>query len=466
MLLRQHHWVVYWIVLQGCLGAVHAQWQSLNGGVNFPVRAFAVDSANDRLLVAGSFPYAYQDSLRVNNLAWWDGTLWSNEGLGNGNGSQTYYGNQAPILSVAIRPDTIFVGHMSPWWHDLDYTLGRATYLVDSTWHPCGSPNGLFYFLESNGRMFSGGVFDELYGQYMPGIHEWIGGQFQSLPNSPFVSQAQVNDVAFWNGQYYFAGVFNVLGSRKIVAFDGVDQWSPLAGGVGGNFLSSLCGYGDSLYVSGFMLPGQDVESRHIQIWDGATWKPFFPQVEYVGATRDIQVHDGVLYISGIYTWAGEETWYGLLRYDGHQLCSIGGPMPSGDNTKMAFFQGDLYMGLGTQFPSLEGQYIGRLPLASLVPDTCITITATSIQGHSAQGSVLRIYPNPVQEMLSVELPKSMGAGAVWIYNAMGQVLQEQRVASTVEGTVQVDVHDLAPGLYTVSLTGGQRHQHGRFIKK
>lgn len=183
--------LIGWLALAlWCTGGAHAQWQSLNGGTSWEVRAFAVDTANDRLLVAGSFPYVVQDSLRVNNLAWWDGSQWSNEGLGNGNGSMLPFGLVSPILSVAICPDTIFVGHLSSSWHG-DPAMGYATYLVDNTWHPCGSPNGRLKFLEESGRMFSGGVFDELYGQYMPGVHEWAGGQFQSLPNSPFISQAR-----------------------------------------------------------------------------------------------------------------------------------------------------------------------------------------------------------------------------------------------------------------------------------
>jgi hypothetical protein len=457
--------LIGWMAVQLlCTCGAHAQWQSLNGGASWFVRAFAVDTANDRLLVAGSFPYVIQDSLRVNNLAWWDGSQWSNEGLGNGNGSTAPQGDVSPVLSVALWQDTLFAGHGPYWWQG-DPAMQGAAYLADSQWHPCGSPNGLFYFLHINGRMFSGGVFDELYGQYMPGIHEWLGGQFQSLPGSPFVSQAQVNDVAYWNGQYYFAGVFHVLGSRKIVAFDGVDQWSPLGGGVGGNYLNSVRGYGDSLYVGGFMLQGQDVQSTHIQIWDGENWLPFFPEVTATSRTRDIEVYDGHLYISGAFQFGTDTTLYGLIRYDGHQICALGGYMYQG-GAEMAFFQDKLYMAIPPQNGQLSYEFIGYLDLATVVPDTCITVSATGIQDHAARDGTLRVYPNPGSEVVTLVLPAGFTNGQLTMVNGLGQIVRSLTISASGEGEASISLYGLAPGIHSLVLTDGANRHTGRFIKQ
>lgn len=439
-----------------------AQWESLDGGANHIVRSFRIDPDTDRILVGGSFPFVQGGAIRANNLAWWNGTTWSIEGLGNGNGDTTQYGSLSPVLSLAMRSDTIFAGHLSGWWHN-DSTMGYATMLVNAEWLPCGSPNGIFYFLEEEGRMFSGGVHDSLYGEYAPGIHEWRNGAFVDIPGMPFTSIVQVNDVEYWHDQFYFGGLFDIFGSPRMIAFDGVDQWSPVGNGVGGYYISTICGYGDSLYVAGFLQPGPNVQSTHVQLWDGSNWKPFFPQVEFVGATRDIQVHDGVLYIAGVHHWVGEETWYGVLRYDGHQLCSIGGPTPSGDNTKMAFFQDHLYLGLAFEFPGLEYQLIGKLPLEGLVPDRCEDVGPNSVGEGGTSDSVLQVYPNPTNCQATFILPERIVAGRIDLFDSVGRLVLSQSLQSV--NTVALDLAPLAKGSYTASLITGVSRYSARLVR-
>ena len=278
--------------------------------------------------------------------------------------------------------------------------------------------------------------------------------------------------MAFWNGQYYFAGVFQVLGSRKIVAFDGVDQWSPLGGGVGGNFLRKVQGYGDSLYVGGFMLPGQDVVDRHLQIWDGENWLPIFEEVFVSGQVMGMAVYDGELYISGAFFFGEDTTQYGLIRYDGHRICALGGFMYHGGG-EIAFFQDKLYMALPPQNGQLSYEYIGYLDLATVVPDTCVTVSHTGVQEHAAQGGVLRVYPNPVVPGDAVTLCYAMPTGfspsgplRVVVQDAMGRQVHEEVLGhyghSELRGTKQEGVliavsASLAAGLYHLHLTDGTR---------
>jgi len=268
--------------------------------------------------------------------------------------------------------------------------------------------------------------------------------------------------VAYWHGQYYFGGVFQVLGCRKIVAFDGVDQWTPLGGGVGGNFIETVCGYGDSLYVGGFFQPGQDVQSPFIQLWDGESWKPFFSQVRFISTVRDMQVHEGALYISGIYHWLGDTTRYGLLRYDGRQLCSIGGNMPSGDNNKMAFFQNNLYLGTGPLFTPLPNEHVAYLPLAGLVPDTCVVITPTGMAEHGRLPS-LALYPNPASDLLTVRVPDELGVGGtIELLDGLGRIVL--RMPHIRQGEAHIPLDGVADGAYNVVFRHGVRTLYGRVI--
>lgn len=415
---------------------------------------------SSRLLLGGSFPYVYEDSLRANGLAWWDGEAWSVEGLGGGDGDTSVFGSTNPVLTLALRPDTLFASYLSGYWQH-SFELRYASMLIDGTWEPCGSPAGTLFFMEANGRLFNGGLADTLYGQYQPMVNEWINDAWQPLPGYSFSNSAGVYDVEYWQGSYYFAGTFNAFGSRKIVAFDGVDQWSPLGGGVGGNFIETVCSYGDSLYVGGYFLPGASVQSKHAQIWDGQAWRPFFPQVQFVGVVPDMQVYDGALYVSGIHTWVGDTTWYGLLRYDGRELCSIGGPMPSGDNGKMAFFQGDLYLATGFQFTPLANEGIAYLPLEGLVPDRCVEIIA-SVAEHDSSVRLV-VQPNPATDAVTVLIPEHFrGAGTLQLLDEPGRLVLT--VTAFSQDSFLVPLNAVAAGHYTLVLRAGGQELRERLV--
>lgn len=437
-----------------------SQWLSLDGGVSNEVRCFFKDTVNDRLLVGGKFPFAGGDAQRINNIAWWDGTVWSSEGLGNGNGDTTAYGRLDPVLSVVMRHDTLFASFLSQTWQSQS-GFRYAGMLVGDEWQHCADPNSVFLFLEANGRMFGGGRSDTLYGAFAPGITEWRNGFFQSLPNMPFTQAVAVNDLEYWQGMYYFGGVFDVLGSHHIVAFDGVDQWAGLGGGVGGQFISTICGYGDSLFVGGW-LTGPNVQSQHAQIWDGSTWRPFFPQVQFEGAVRSMEVHEGKLYIAGAHYWAGDDTMYGLLRFDGRELCSIGGTMPSGDNGRIAFMDDQLYLGVSPLFTALPGEFIARLPLDQVVPDRCLEV-ATGVEDNPSRFAAT-VFPNPAQESLSIVIPQHNGPIEVEVLDVSGRSV-ESGLFQHSDG-VRLDVAHLVAGPYMLAVNMNGAQYRAPFVKE
>lgn len=365
-----------------------------------------------------------------------------------------------PVLSLALFHDTLFVGTGYSMWH-YDPAMGLGAYLVNDQWYPFGSPENWFFVMKANGRLFGGGRADTLYGTYMPGPKEWINGAWRALPNTPFGTSGTIYDVAYWKGDYYFSGSIAAAGARGVIRFDGVDQWSVLGEGVGGSWVSQVVGYGDSLYAGGYFLPGPNVQSRHLQLWDGQAWRPFFPQVEFISQVTDLQVYEGMLYIVGIYHFAGDATTYGILRYDGHELCAIGGPMEA-DNSRLAFFQGDLYFGMTTIFPGpLYRQFIVKQPLASIVPDQCVAVSTAGMVDERGVGP-LQLFPNPATDELTVTTALS-GSGRVEVLGLMGQVVLR---GSLRGGTALLDVGTLAEGAYVVRAWGPGGSIFSRFIKQ
>lgn len=441
----------------------NGQWQSVNGGVNRHVKTLVVDPDSSKLIVGGTFPYTRTDSIRVNNLAAWNGSSWSTEGLGNGNGDTSAVGSpDNQFVSLAYHHDTLFCGISGPsFQYHPEWDHGAGLY--NNTWFPIGNPDGWLFLNEVNGRLFGGGQADTLYGQYMPGVREWVGGGWQPIPGAPWDETGATYSATYWHDQYWFAGSFISGGARSVIAFDGVDQWTP-NWGPGGGWINAICGYGDSLYVGGWYPPGSDSESPMIQLWDGDQWQPFFNDLlEFHWQVFDIEVYHGALYVSGDFHFNDDpETQYSLLRFDGHEVCAIGGVDTVGVNGQIAFFQGDLYMALGSEFTGLAFEYIGRLPLDGLVPDRCEAVMTTEFD--VAPSGAVRLSPNPTSEAVTISGLGDIRGGFVQVLDVLGQALTP--AMGIRSSSMLVDASGWPSGTYQVRIVSDLGIRTRLFVKQ
>jgi hypothetical protein len=82
----------------------------------------------------------------------------------------------------------------------------------------------------------------------------------------------------------------------------------------------------------------------------------------------------------------------------------------------------------------------------------------------SAQNENLRVFPNPVKEMLHIDLSSYQDQPAeVQLFNSMGQVVQLKRF-DAVADIVQLDVSALVPGMYSLVITIGEDRKVKRVI--
>jgi hypothetical protein len=236
-----------------------------------------------------------------------------------------------------------------------------------------------------------------------------------------------------------------------------------LAQGIGGNFVRSIKGFGDSLYVGGYFLPGTNVQSTHIQIWDGAAWHPFFPdEVIYSGQVFQMEVYEDALWILGTFQFISGGPTYAVLRYDGHQLCAIGGPeYDTGSGGAMAFFQGYLYKSMGAEYPGLELERIARLPLDGLVPDECHEVV-TSVPEPNGQAGI-SLYPNPATDQLTITGLSDFAGCTIEVLDVLGQqVIAPERIGSP---SMLLDVSSLPSGAYQLKVSGPSGRVLKRFVK-
>ena len=455
-----------WLVVATLLlfSPMRAQTLSVGGGLSDPLRSLAVDSVNTRVLVGGGFRYAGSpDSLLAKGIVAWEHDHWSMEGLADGSGDTlpAWYLSQKILFDMAMFHDTLFAVVGDQDWH-YNEELNGIIYLVNNEWHPCAFTDNYVELMNCNGRLFGGGPADTVAGVFMSGAKEWVSGGWQLLPNSPFDNPlaSNVECVTYWHERYYFAGLFNASGAHKVISWDGANDWAPVGDGLGPNWVNAIAGYGDTLYAGGFLGETPEQPSRHMRLWDGTTWRPFFPEVQFVDQVWRMEVYEGALYILGVHHHADDDTMYPLLRFDGQNLCSLGGPVTGGSGN-MLFYQDTLYYGLQTMFPGLEYQRIGRLPLNGLVPDRCVTV-ATSIEEEIEMGG-LRLYPNPASTSIDLQLPTHFCGERIAVYNSLGQKAIENVLHK--ERAIALNIQNLLYGAYSVVVSGEGQVALGRFIK-
>ena len=100
----------------------------------------------------------------------------------------------------------------------------------------------------------------------------------------------------------------------------------------------------------------------------------------------------------------------------------------------------------------------GRLDLlASVGTSGVVTLLNTTVLATaSPQPQFLTISPNPASDAVRLELPASTLPVRLELYNAMGQLVQSQKILSTTD---ELSVQALSPGLYTVRVQNTQ-NQH------
>ena len=93
------------------------------------------------------------------------------------------------------------------------------------------------------------------------------------------------------------------------------------------------------------------------------------------------------------------------------------------------------------------------IPLADLMPL------------RSAEALMLRLFPNPTQNILQLQLPAGLGNNAViHITDLQGKLIHQQELSSGA--VVQVNVQSWNKGMYILTLRDHEHTWHQRWIKE
>lgn len=78
------------------------------------------------------------------------------------------------------------------------------------------------------------------------------------------------------------------------------------------------------------------------------------------------------------------------------------------------------------------------------------------------ENTQIKIYPNPADQWLNIEIGNETLSGEVWIVDMSGKIVDKQYIL----GSSKIDVSDLAEGVYTLRFVDGTKTFYSKFIKK
>jgi hypothetical protein len=218
-------------------------WSSLGSGAsndiapgstasNGAVHALAIVSNGD-VYVGGSFSLA--GGLPVNNVAKWNGTVWSSLGTGTSNGvTSNQRAVPATIYALAAAGTSVYLcgaftqagGTTASGvvkWNGSFSTLGSAFSIYDTM---------LCLAVASDGDVYVGGQFTQAGGVAARGVARWNGTTWSSVgggPNNYVYALALTS-----TGDLYAGGLFTTAGSTPVsnVAKWNGSAWSSLGTGL------------------------------------------------------------------------------------------------------------------------------------------------------------------------------------------------------------------------------------------
>lgn len=325
-------------------------WQPLGEGIDGEVYAIAVDG--DDIYVAGKFGVA--GGVTANGIALWDGAAWSTVGDGTGP-MDDYFGTPQPgrIYAMLINNDKLYVGgdfvamdgvsanNVAQWDGAVWSALGEGMGELD--WENKFVPQAIVYTLATDGTtLYAGGDFKLADGTTANSVAQWDGNAWSALSDGVTLTdgngEAQkgtVKALALHNGALYAGGWFDKAGGKAanhIAVWQG-NSWSPLGVGVRAAQYASeapiraLTFSGNTLYAGGLFVGAGNQTIDLLAKWENNSWSEVGSGIsndDYDEVTVLTSGAAGEVYIGGGFRIAGDQRVDNIAQWQNNEWSTLG----------------------------------------------------------------------------------------------------------------------------------------------
>jgi hypothetical protein len=418
----------------------YSQWVGLKSGFSSAGYTFFYDSTSNLLYVGGLFNYA--DSIRVNGIATWDGSLWDSLGSGI-----TYGG---PVYTITKFQGKIFV---SGWFNFTPPNLFNwLSFWNGNTWDTLGVSVNSFIktFKEHNNELYIGGTFNKIGLQDAILIAKFNGNNFTSY-QFPCIDYS-VNAIEFYQGYMYVGGNFydTLSGVNDLERWDGT-SFQPFGGNglaFGSGAVSSMVIYNNELYIAGGFSIATGSPADNIMRWDGSQFHDVGSGLN--GGVRQMRVINNEIYVCGDFTMAGSTPVNYVAKWDGNSWSKVFNNTFNNIVLDIIGVGNDLYVTGGfTMIDSMPFNYIAKYA------------NYTSISEIESPFSV-NVSPNPASDKIFVD-SKSKIIDAYKIFDALGREIKSNAVKSL---KVEINIPQLQSGIYFLLLSNEDERIVKKFIKE
>jgi autotransporter-associated beta strand protein len=314
--------------------------------------------------------------------------------------------------------------------------------------------NGVAYLSTSTNRTVKFGALNGIATSSLNVANWEIGAKntnsvFDGVITNNMLTKVGTGSLTLTNANPY-TGVTNVNAGKLIV----------------NNTTGSGAGTGALTVNSGGTLSGIGILSNTVSVASGGTLAPGNP-LGTLTVNKAVTLQAGSSYECDVYA---DNNTSGVLA-TGANLLTLNGTLRVVNQSGTNFTAGNSFKIFNAT--NVTGNFVGISPAtpgAGLSWDTSLLKSNGLLKVSGSLGTDtfndengIRVFPNPVKSILSIDLPNELVGSTVEIYNVLGLKVT---TIKTNENNIKVDMQNFARGIYVVKVSKDKLSFSGKIVKQ